>query len=113
MESYLLTVPGDRREILQPIRAACIERLSGFDEAMRYGMPTYLRDGVAELAWASQKQHISLYVMRTDVLAAHQDRLAGLSVGKGCIRYRRPAQVDLAVVESMLTMTALARGPVC
>jgi uncharacterized protein YdhG (YjbR/CyaY superfamily) len=80
---------------------------------MTYGMPTYSRDGTAEVAWASQKQYISLYVMRTDVLNAHREHLPGLNIGKGCIRYRRPAAVDLTVVQSMLTATAASRGPVC
>jgi hypothetical protein len=46
-------------------------------------------------------------------MAAHRDRLAGLSVGKGAIRYRNADQVDEAVVVSMLEMTAASEGPVC
>ena len=113
VDAYLVAVPSDRRSVLEAIRAACGDLLVGFEESMRYGMPAYLRDGTGEIAWASQKHYISLYVTRTDVLAAHRDQLAGLSVGKGCIRYRRPDQIDLAVVRSMLTMTARTRGPVC
>ncbi len=80
---------------------------------MLYGMPTYLRDGVAEVGWASQKQHLSLYVLRTDVLDSHRERLAGISLGKGCVRYRRADQIDFEVVRSMLEATAVTRGPVC
>ena len=47
------------------------------------------------------------------MLDAHRDRLAGLSVGKSCIRYRRPDQLDEAVVRSILEMTAATRGPIC
>jgi hypothetical protein len=49
-------------------------------------MPACSRDGITEIAWASQKQYISLYVMRGDILDAHREQLAHLSVGKGCIR---------------------------
>jgi hypothetical protein len=73
----------------------------------------YSRDGIAEIAWASQKRYISLYVMRADVLDAHRGQLAGLDVGKGCIRYRSPAAVDFTIVRSMLTAVAASRGPVC
>lgn len=45
-------------------------------------------------------------VLRRLRLADHRDRQAGLSLGKTCIRYRRPDQVDLAVVMSMLAQTA-------
>lgn len=41
-----------------------------------------------------------------------RDRLAHLDVGEGCIRYARPDQVDLAVVDDLLRATADARGPV-
>ena len=80
---------------------------------MGYGMPAYSRDGVAKVAWASQKRYISLYVMGADVLAAHRGQFAGLDVGKGCIRYRSPAAVDFTVVRSMLTAGAASPGPVC
>ena len=76
-------------------------------------MPTYSRGGIAEIAWASQKRYISLYVMRADVLAAYRERLAGLDVGKGCIRYPNPAAVDFTVIRSMLGDVAASRGPVC
>jgi uncharacterized protein YdhG (YjbR/CyaY superfamily) len=111
--SYLAQVPAARRAVLTDLREECLRWLAGFDEGMRYGMPTYSREGVAEVAWASQKRYISLYVMRSDVLDAHRRRLASLDVGKGCIRYRSPAAVDFAVVRSMLTAVAASRGPVC
>ena len=80
---------------------------------MAYGMPSYARDGEVELAFASQQKYVSLYVLKQDVLEAHRDRLAGLNVGKGCIRYPSPAKVDLHVVRSMLEATAVSGGPVC
>ena len=76
-------------------------------------MPAYSRDGITEIGWASQKQYISLYVPRGDVLDAHRGQLAHLSVGKGCIRYRSPAAVDFAVVRSKLTAVAAGHGSVC
>jgi uncharacterized protein YdhG (YjbR/CyaY superfamily) len=92
VDAYLALVPEGRRAVLNEMRDACRTLLAGFDESMRYGMPAYSRDGVAEIAWASQKRYISLYVMRTDVLSAHRSQLADLDVGKGCIRYAVPPQ---------------------
>ena len=113
VDSYLTQVPEGRRAVLTEIRDACRRLLAGFAESMSYGMPTYSRDGTAEIAWASQKRYISLYVMRADVLNAHRGQLSGLDVGKGCIRYRSPAAVDFTVVHSMLTAVAASRGAVC
>jgi uncharacterized protein YdhG (YjbR/CyaY superfamily) len=113
VDTYLAGVPDDRLAELTELRRACRELLTGFDEYMKYGMPTYGRDGVAEIAWARQKQYLSVYVMRSDVLDAHRARLAHLSVGKGCIRYRNRDPVDFAVIRSMLAAVAASRGPVC
>jgi uncharacterized protein YdhG (YjbR/CyaY superfamily) len=113
VDTYLALAPEGRRAVLNEMRAACRTLLAGFDESMRYGMPAYSRDGVAEIAWASQKRYISLYVMRTDVLSAHRSQLADLDVGKGCIRYRSPAAVDFTIVRSLLAAVAASQGPVC
>jgi uncharacterized protein YdhG (YjbR/CyaY superfamily) len=113
VDTYLAMVPGERRAVLGEIRDMCRELLPGFDESMSYGMPAYGRGGITEIAWASQKQYISLYVLRGDVLDAHRDQLAHLSVGKGCIRYRSPAAIDFAIIRSVLTAVASSRGRVC
>jgi uncharacterized protein YdhG (YjbR/CyaY superfamily) len=113
VSSYLAEVPQERREVLAAIRDLCRSELTGFTEAMEYGMPSYRRDGGdIEVAFASQKQYISLYVSRPDVMDAHAELLAGLPHGKGCIRYRRPAQVDLGMVRTLLRATAATPGPV-
>jgi uncharacterized protein YdhG (YjbR/CyaY superfamily) len=80
---------------------------------MRYGMPAYLRDDAVEVGFASQKAHISLYVLRQDALRANAERLAGLSVAKGCVRFRRPEQVDPSVVRPLLSAAARDTGPLC
>jgi len=111
--SYLEEAPADRRECLDAIRNACREVLGDYNEGMDYGMPSYRRDGEVEVAFASQKNYISLYILKQDVLAAHRDRLTGLNVGKGCIRYPSPKKVDLALVRSMLEATAASSSNIC
>ena len=113
VEEYLEEVPAQRFDCLCVLRQACLELLDGFEESMGYGVPAYVRDGEVEVAFANRKQYISLFILRLDVVEAHRERLTGLSIGKGCIRYRRPEQLDMAVVRSMLTATAESTGPVC
>ena len=93
VDAYVEQVDEPRRDAVRTLRRLCPEHLSeDFTEVLRYGMPGYVREGETEgeIGFAAQKQYLSFYVVRTDVMAAHRDRLAGLSVGKGCIRYRRP-----------------------
>jgi uncharacterized protein YdhG (YjbR/CyaY superfamily) len=87
---------------MQSIRNLCRNELNGFVESLAYGMPSYLRNGEAEVAFPNQKHHIALYILRTDVFESHRAQMSHLSLGKGAIRYRNPAQVDLDVVRAML-----------
>ena len=111
--AYIAATAATRRPALEAIRDLCRTHLTGFTETLRYGMPGYVRDDVVADGFADQKRYISLYILRTDVLAAHRAALAGLSLGKGCVRYGHPDQLDASVVRDMLVMTAGSRGPVC
>jgi uncharacterized protein YdhG (YjbR/CyaY superfamily) len=53
--TYLALAPEDRRAALNEMREACRMLLASFDESMRYGMPAYSRDGVAEIAWPARR----------------------------------------------------------
>ena len=113
VEAYIEQAPADRREALLKLQAVCRTVLKGFDESMVYGMPSYARKGVVEVAFASQKNYISLYILRQDALEAHRGFLAGLNVGKGCIRYSRPDKIKFAVVRKMLATTRASTGEIC
>lgn len=112
VDAYLAEVPDDRKVVLARLRELCRAELEGFAEVMAYGMPTYQRDGVAEIAFASQKQYLSFYLLRGDVRDAFAERLAGQDMGKSCLRFRRPDSVDLDLVRDLLRATAAASGPV-
>ncbi|MDT3728034.1 DUF1801 domain-containing protein [Streptomyces sp. DSM 41972] len=113
VDSHLSELPDDRKLVLTRLRELCRAELEGFAEVMAYGMPAYERDGVAEVAFASQKQYISLYLMRGDVRDAFAGRLTGQDMGKGCLRFRRRDGVDFDLVRDLLRATAAAPGPVC
>jgi len=95
VDAYLSELQEDRRGWLTEVRADCLALLTGCTETMRYGMPGCRRDGgEGEVGLASQK-------------------VTGLGVGKGCIRYRRRVQMDRSLLRSMLAATAATRGPIC
>ncbi|WP_435231737.1 DUF1801 domain-containing protein [Streptomyces althioticus] len=113
VDAYLADVPDYRKVVLTRVRELCRAELEGFAEVMAYGMPTYQRDGVAEIAFASQKQYLSFYLFRGDVRDAFAERPAGQSMGMGksCLRFRRPGSVDLDLVSDLLRATATTSGP--
>jgi uncharacterized protein YdhG (YjbR/CyaY superfamily) len=111
--AYLDSAPPARKERLAALREECSQALVGFEERLEHGMPSYARDGVTEIAFASQKRYLSLYVLRNDVMDAHRARLEGLGTGKGCVRYRDRDPMDEEVIRSILRATAASRGPIC
>ncbi len=113
VDEYLEQAPTERRAALKKLRELCRDILRGYEEVMEYGMPVYKKNGTGEVAFASQKNYISLYIMKQDVLAVRLPLLSGLNVGKGCIRYTRPEKIDFAVIEKLLQATVNSASPIC
>ena len=114
VDDYLKEVPENRRESLAHLRQLCLEILAGYQESMEYGMPSYKKEGgEVEVAFASQKNYISLYILKEDVLNHHRAELTGLNAGKGCIRYRKPQQIDFQIVELLLLESYQSDSEIC
>ena len=109
---YLNEVPKERLSALTKIRQLCRQHLTDFEESMQYGMPSYSRNGTVEVAFASQKNNISLYILRTDVLNPYRSNFPKSAIGKGCIRYRNPEVIDYELVAEMLAKTNASTGKV-
>jgi len=101
-----------RRPALEAVRACAVKHFGGDAEQMSYGMPAYVRPGdqAPVFAFNSQKQYISLYVS-TRVHPMHAEALAKLDTGKSCIRFKRPDQIPLDLVDRLLADSA-ALSPV-
>jgi len=112
-DTYLAEAPPARRPVLTAIRQLCRDNLPGYVESMECGMPSYAKDGVTEVDFASQKNYISIYALKLDALEAHRAELTGTNIGKGCIRYTKPEKVDLTTVARLLKATAASDGKVC
>jgi len=56
VEEYLAEVPKEQRPALETLRELCLDELTGYEEGMQYGMPSYSRDGnTVEVAFARQR----------------------------------------------------------
>ena len=114
VDEYLKEVPAERLEALIKIRELCLEHLVGYEERMEYGMPSYKPKGSEiEIAFASQKNYISLYVLKEDVLDSQREALKGINLGKGCVRYTKPEKIDFAIVEKLLKESFLSDSEIC
>ena len=113
VDDYMSEVAPDRLEAISRLRALCLEHLTDWQERMAWGMPGYGPAGAdPTVAFNSQKQYISFYAGHTAV-QAFAEHLKGISCGKGCIRYSKPAKIDFAVVEAILKEIRARNQPMC
>lgn len=121
VDQYLAELPDDRRESLHTVRAVMLKNLpTGYEEGMQYGMigyyvphsvypPGYHCDPKQPLPFAglaSQKNHMSIYLMCIYADAEHEAwfRKAWaksgkkLDMGKSCVRFKKADDVPLKVI---------------
>lgn len=110
---YIKETPEKRKAALAMLRELCNEILIDYEESMTYKMPSYKRNGVVEVAFASQKNHICFYVLIHEVMIANKDLLKGLNHGKGCIRYSNSAKIDFEIIRKLLTETYNSANTPC
>lgn len=128
VKQYLADLPEDRRAIASAVRDVILKNLDkGYAEGMSYGMIGYSvphsifpagyhcdpKQPLPFAALASQKQHVSLYIMfiycgcdgsvDTDILKWFKDAWAKsgkkkLDMGKACIRFKELDDIPLDVI---------------
>jgi uncharacterized protein YdhG (YjbR/CyaY superfamily) len=113
ISEYLEELPPDRQSALSELRALIHRVAPKTVEAMQYGLPAF-----GDLcAFASQKDYMALYVCESDIIKTHLAQLGKVSCGKGCIRFKRLADLNLSAVQSILREILELRkqgvGPSC
>jgi hypothetical protein len=125
VEGYLESLPEDRRQAIGGLRETIASHLpEGYAEVMQYGMiswvvplerypDTYNGQPLSLASLASQKNHMSLYLMAVygDDDAEERFRQAWtatghkLDMGKSCVRFKRLEDVPLDVVAETIAGT--------
>ena len=120
--SYLAELPEQRRVALAELRQLIQDHLpAGFEECMEFGMPSYVvplarypqtYNGrpLMLAALASQKQHMSLYLLgvygdpETERWLSEAFRRAGkrLDMGKSCLRFKSLEELPLSVIGEVI-----------
>jgi len=113
VDEYLKEVPEKRISAIKKLRQLCVTHLSEYEESMSYNMPSYTRDNQVEVAFASQKQHICVYILKHDVMLNNKEALKGINHGKGCIRFSSPAKIDFQLIGKLLQETVASNSAIC
>ena len=118
VEEYLNELPDNRKESLSTVREVIIQNLpTGYDEVMNWGMityevplvkfpETYNGKPLMYAALASQKNHMSVYLMgcyiSPDIRKAFENayKKSGkrFDAGKSCIRFKNVEDLSLKLI---------------
>ena len=125
VEEYLGEMSPDRRDAIAAVRKVVLDHLpQGYEEMMLFGMiayviplarypVTYNRQPLEYAALASQKGHMSLYLMNvygdpeTERWFAGQYAASGkkLDMGKSCVRFKRLEDLPLDLIGQVIART--------
>ncbi len=123
-EAYLAELSPERRETVAGVREVILANLpEGYEEDMQYGMIGYhipldrfpdMYNGqpLGVAALASQKNHVSLYLLAVcddpEALDWFEERFAAsgkkLRMGKSCVRFKRLDDLPLDVIGEAIAM---------
>jgi uncharacterized protein YdhG (YjbR/CyaY superfamily) len=109
VDAYFESLAVERRAVLSELRMLIRATVPDAVETLKYRMPTFEYGRDVLCALASQKHYMSLY-MEPDLVEKHRQDLAGLDVGKSCIRFRKLEKLPLDTVETILRETVEMRG---
>ncbi len=132
MDQYLASLPEERAEALEAVRATILKNLKkGYEEGIQYGMigyyvphseypPGYHCDPKQPLPFASlgsQKNHMGIYLtfiygdveLETWFRKAWTDTGKKLDMGKSCVRFKKIEDVPLKVIGEAVRRVTLKK----
>lgn len=94
-EEYFQTIDTDwRKEKILELREIIFEAAPEIHESIHYKMLAYGNEDHKVLHLNAQKHYVGLYVGTIDKIEGAREMLAGLDMGKGCIRIKKSNQID-------------------
>ena len=106
VDTYIDLLDESRQSSLQQLRRIILEAVPGAEETIQYNMPYYNYHGM-HCAFASQKNYMSFYLLNGEIVEKNRHLLTGLSVGKGCIRFKDISKLPEPTIRAMLREAAL------
>jgi uncharacterized protein YdhG (YjbR/CyaY superfamily) len=101
VDGYINSFKGQTKEILKQIRRMILEISPNATETMKYRMPTY-KIGSDVFAFAQQKNYLSIYINKEELISKHGSRIGKYSRGKNCIRYTKPGNINLSGIKKLI-----------
>lgn len=100
VDAYIAAFQDDVRSRLEEIRRTIREAAPDAEEAMKYGIPTFVLHGNL-VHYGGFKKHVGFYHGATDVAAAFQGELASYKQSKGTVQFPLDQPLPLDLIRRM------------
>jgi uncharacterized protein YdhG (YjbR/CyaY superfamily) len=101
VEAYIESIPRQRYSRFMSIHELIMQLYPDAAVDMSYRMPTY-RIGGSWVAFANQKQYISLYTCSASHLESYKQKYPQQKTGKGCINFRDSDEIHYDDLERVI-----------
>ncbi|MBC7811817.1 MAG: DUF1801 domain-containing protein [Burkholderiales bacterium] len=101
IDEYINSFPEAVRERLQTLRKLVKEEVPDAQEAIKYGMPTFVFHGNLVL-FAGWKKHIALYPVTTEMEASIEELASYKTSGKGTIQFPMNQPLPLPLIRKIV-----------
>lgn len=126
---YLKELPENRKDAISIVRNVILKNLpNGYEETMNWGMisyeiplerypDTYNKQPLGLAALASQKKHMSLYLMCVYMIPERMEKLKkgfqeiGVkpNMGKSCVRFNKVEKLPLETIGEIIADTTIEK----
>lgn len=108
VDDYIAQQDTGKQSTLRWLRSLIREHAPAAVEAIEYKLPFYRINGHDFSSFAAQKHGYSLYIMvscgeNESFLDPYRPQLGKLSVGKGCIRFKKQTDLDERLAITILS----------
>ena len=100
--AHLRKFAPEQRKTLQAIREQIAEELPTAKEVIKYGIPTFIIDGVPILGFNGYKKHNSLFPYSGSVTSKLEKELAGYQQTKGSIHFELGKEIPKALLKKII-----------
>jgi uncharacterized protein YdhG (YjbR/CyaY superfamily) len=104
VEEYLAGVGEPHRSTLLATRATLRSILPRADEAMKYGMPTFLVCGKSIASYAAFKAHCTFFPHSGEVVTRAGKAIAAYGTSKGGVRFPADRPLPKAIVKRLVRL---------
>jgi uncharacterized protein YdhG (YjbR/CyaY superfamily) len=104
VERYLAEAPQPQQDTLRTVRATLHKVLPRATDAMKYGMPAVLLDGIGVAGYASFKEHCGYFPFSSAVLDRAGDTVARYSTSKGGLKFAVDRPLPVGVVRRLVRL---------